>query len=36
MNNQWMKRTLLAISIQIVIGGVYAAETVPELDNQQD
>ena len=36
MNNQWMKRTLLAISIQIVIGGVYAAETVPELDNQPD
>ena len=31
-----MKRTLLAISIQIAIGGVYAAETVPELDNQQD
>lgn len=36
MNNQWMKRTLLAISIQIAIGGVYAAETVPELDYQQD
>ena len=26
MNNQWMKRTLLALSIQLVIGSVYAAE----------
>ncbi len=33
MNNQWMKRTLLAISIQIVIGGAYAAETVPNAES---
>ncbi len=26
MNNQWMKRTLLAMSIQLAIGGAYAAE----------
>ncbi|MEG0486489.1 MAG: hypothetical protein RR575_00990 [Acinetobacter sp.] len=26
MNNQWMKRTLLAISIQFVMGSLYAAE----------
>lgn len=27
MNNHWMRRTLLAVSIQLAIGGVYAAET---------
>ncbi len=27
MNNQWMKRTLLAVSIQFAIGSLYAAET---------
>ncbi|MFW1735922.1 hypothetical protein ACG94V_13415 [Acinetobacter sp. ULE_I001] len=27
MNNQWMKRTLLAMSIQFAIGSLYAAET---------
>lgn len=26
MNNQWMKRTLLAMSIQLVIGSAYAAD----------
>lgn len=26
MNNHWMRRTLLAVSIQLTIGGVYAAE----------
>ncbi|MDM1246864.1 hypothetical protein HX005_05590 [Acinetobacter sp. R933-2] len=26
MNNHWMRRTLLAVSIQLAIGGVYAAE----------
>ena len=41
MNNQWMKRTLLAISIQIAIGGAYAAETnqvtsAESLDTQAD
>lgn len=34
MNNQWMKRTLLAISIQMVIGTVYAAETVTQVDSE--
>lgn len=29
MNNQWMRRTLLAISIQFAIGSLYAAETAP-------
>ena len=29
MNNQWMKRTLLAVSIQFAIGSLYAAETAP-------
>ena len=33
MNNQWMRKTLLAISINVVIGGAYAAETiVPDVD----
>lgn len=42
MNNQWMKRTLLAISIQMVVGGVYAADEevvnadTEELNNQND
>lgn len=27
MNNHWMRRTLLAVSIQLAIGGVYAGET---------
>ncbi|RZG78749.1 hypothetical protein EXE10_16965, partial [Acinetobacter sp. WCHAc060033] len=29
MNNQWMKKTLLAVSIQFAIGSLYAAETAP-------
>lgn len=32
MNNQWMKRTLLAVSIQFAIGSLYAAETNTEVD----
>ena len=32
MNNQWMRRSLLAISIQIAIGGVHAAELSTEKD----
>lgn len=33
MNNQWMRKTLLAISINVVIGGAYATETiVPDVD----
>lgn len=33
MNNQWMRKTLLAVSINVVIGGAYAAETiVPDVD----
>lgn len=37
MNNQWMKRTLLAISIQFAIGSLYAAETVPaEVETNPD
>lgn len=27
MNNQWMKKTILAISVNVVMGGAYAAET---------
>ena len=32
MNNQWMKRTLLAVSIQFAIGSLYAAETEASAD----
>lgn len=32
MNNQWMKRTLLAISIQLVMGGAYAANEENAVD----
>lgn len=34
MNNQWMKRTLLALSIQMVMGASYAAEA--ELEGEAD
>ena len=34
MNNPWMKRTLLALSIQMVVGASYAAET--ELEGEAD
>ena len=33
MNNQWMKRSLLAISIQLVIGTVYAAEATTQVED---
>ncbi|OTG62925.1 putative pilus system protein FilC [Acinetobacter silvestris] len=36
MNNQWMKRTLLAISIQVAVGGVYAAEAVSDVDGVEE
>ena len=32
MNNQWMKRTLLAISIQFVTGSLYAAEETTDAN----
>ena len=32
MNNQWMRRSLLAISIQIAIGGAHAAEFSTDKD----
>ena len=32
MNNQWMKRTLLAISIQFVMGSLYAAEETTDAN----
>lgn len=32
MKNQWMKRTLLAVSIQILMGGAYAAEAISDAD----
>ncbi len=34
MNNPWMKRTLLAISIQMIVGAAYAAES--ELEGNTD
>lgn len=33
MNNTWMKRTLLTVSIQMIIGIAYAADGEPDLDN---
>lgn len=36
MNNQWMKRTLLAVSIQFAIGSLYAAETESSTDVAAD
>jgi hypothetical protein len=36
MNNQWMKRTLLAISIQFAIGSLYAAETNTDANANSD
>lgn len=36
MNNQWMKRTLLAISIQFAIGSLYAAEAETEVNTTSD
>ena len=36
MNNQWMKRTLLAVSIQFAIGSLYAAEVEGNSDVNAD
>lgn len=36
MNNQWMKRTLLAVSIQFAIGSLYAAEAESSTDVAAD
>ncbi|MCT9979997.1 hypothetical protein M2R48_16800 [Acinetobacter sp. I-MWF] len=36
MNNQWMKRTLLAVSIQFAIGSLYAAEAETSADVAAD
>ena len=36
MNNQWMRKTLLAVSINVVIGGAYAAETIVTDVNVED
>ena len=36
MNNQWMRKTLLAVSINVVIGGAYAAETIVPDVNVED
>ena len=35
MNNQWMKRTILAMSIQVIIGGAYAADEVIANDTDE-
>lgn len=35
MNNQWMKRTLLAISIQFVMGSLYAAEGANDVSTDE-
>lgn len=36
MNNQWMKKTILAISINVVIGGAYAADEIaPEVESDE-
>lgn len=34
MNNQWMKKTLLAVSIHMLIGGAYAAETITDTESE--
>lgn len=37
MNNHWMRRTLLAVSIQLAIGGAYAAESSePVVESVQE
>ncbi|WP_445116400.1 putative pilus system protein FilC [Acinetobacter sp. WZC-1] len=36
MNNHWMKKTLLVLSIQLVTGGVYAAETADAVAASAD
>lgn len=37
MNNQWMKKTILAMSIQVVVGGAYAADVAnTETDSAQE
>ena len=36
MNNQWMKRTILAVSIQFAIGSLYAAEAETSADVAAD
>ncbi len=35
MNNQWTKRTLLAISIQMIVTGVYAAPETVEAPSER-
>ena len=34
MNNQWMKKTLIAVSINMVVGTVYAADTDSQVENE--
>lgn len=36
MNNQWTKRTLLAISIQMIVTGVYAAPETVEAPSEEN